>query len=240
MTDHTHMNPPPRLLEDPAVATDVHAGLAELAASQLPFDTAAGLSAFQSALGSSAEIGAAVGTASAGVTHGVIVAGSLALLLTGASLFAWLAPGDEVPVKNVAPRSARAVPSGVVSAPAPPAPSIDSEPAVATPSAVEVEPKAPSREAPGEAQTPLDREVALTVKAKALVDDKPRAALALLDRLERQHPRGALGEERAGLRVLALWAAGDVERARSERAAFLARYPQSPMRERLAQLQEQP
>jgi hypothetical protein len=237
MTDHTNMKPPPRLVEDPAVAADVQDGLTELAATQLPFDTAAGLSSFQSALGSSAEVSSAVATASAGVTNGVLVAGSLALILTGAGLYAWLARSDKAPARTEAAPSA---PSAAVTPSAAPAPSIELQP-IAAPAPAADTPE-PTRKAgpPGPAQTPLDREVALMVKAKALVNDKPRAALTLIDRLEREHPRGALSEERAGLRVLALWAAGDIDRARTERSAFLARYPHSPMRERLAQLQESP
>jgi len=239
MTDHTNMKPPPRLIDDPAVATDVQDGLAELASSQLPFDTAAGLSALQSALGSSAEIGAAATTVSTGITNSVLVAGGLALMLVSGGMYAWLAPRAKAPAKTDAVASAPAAPAAPIAAPAP---AIEPEPAPMPVSAAK--PDAPikggtaTKEAP--APTALDREVALMVQAKALVHDKPRAALGLLQRLEREHPRGALSEERAGLRVLALWAAGERERARAEGEAFLARYPQSPMRERLLQLQDQP
>lgn len=231
MTDELHTKPPPRLVDDPAVAPEVQAGLSELAASQLPFDTTAGLSAFEGALGSAAKLGDAAragGTGSA-VSTGTLVAGSVVLMLAGVGMYAWLAPSSPAPrPSQTPPRSApaelsppSAAPESQLEAIQPePLPTIKGEPqrAAATP-------------------TPLDREVAAMVKAKALVESKPRAALALLQRLERQYPRGALSEERAGLRVLALWAAGDREAARTERSAFVARYPQSPMRERLMQLE---
>jgi hypothetical protein len=228
MTDEMNMNAPPRLLDDPAVAPELQEGLSEIAATQLPFDTAAGLSAFQDALGSAAQLGAAPAVSTA-ISTGTLVAGSVVLLLAGAGLYTWLVPSSK------APRQTEPAPSAAPAAPAAPtvAPIAAPEPVVAEPA------RAPVREVPREVavQTPLDREVAAMVKAKALVDSKPRAALALLQRIEREHPRGTLSEERTGLRVLALWAAGEHETALGERATFLARYPQSPMRERLMQLE---
>ena len=64
MTDDIDMKPPPRLMDDPAVAPELQEGLSEIAATQLPFDTAAGLSSFQEVLGSAA--GAAPATPLAG------------------------------------------------------------------------------------------------------------------------------------------------------------------------------
>lgn len=223
MTDESNMKPPPRLMDDPAVAPELQEGLSEIAATQLPFDTAAGLSSFQAALGSAANAGPAVGAA---VSTGTLVAGSVVLMLAGAGMYAWLAPSAK-PARpaELAPMAAPAIPvAPAVAAPEPvqpaPAPELVREVARTVP-----------------APTPLDREVAAMVKAKALVESKPRAALALLQRVEREHPRGTLSEERAGLRVLALFAAGEQEAALRERATFLARYPQSPMRERLMQLE---
>jgi hypothetical protein len=227
MIDESNMKPPPRLMDDPAVAPELQEGLSELATTQLPFDTAAGFSAFQEALGSAANAAPAIGGA---VSAGTLVAGSVVLMLAGAGMYAWLAPSTK-------PTRA-AEPTPVV------APAVPVAPAVAAPEPVAPEPelapgpglvKEEARAAAG--PTPLDREVAAMVRAKALVESKPRAALALLQRLEREHPRGTLSEEREGLRLLALFAAGEHETALSERASFLARYPQSPMRERLMQLE---
>lgn len=234
MTDEANMKPPPRLLDDPAVAPDVQEGLSQLAAQQLPFDTAAGLSSLQSAL-SSSQLGAAASSAATSLSTGTIVAGSVALLLVGAGMFAWLSPG----AKTKPPAEPSAPPSPSVAQPAEDVTAVEPTPSVAMP---EVDNPAPEPRATRGTPTesPLDREVAQMVRAKTLVEDDPRAALGLLARLEREHPRGALSEERAGLRVLALWKAGEVERAKAERQAFVARYPSSPMRERLAQLDEVP
>jgi hypothetical protein len=220
MTDETNMKPPPRLMDDPAVAPELQEGLSELAATQLPFDTAAGLSSFQEVLGSAAHAAPAVGSA---ISTSTLVASSVVLMLAGAGMYAWLAPGAKPPRKSE--------PAPSVAPPAPPIAA--AEAALPTPVPEPIKEEARSTVAP----TPLDREVAAMVKAKALVESKPRAALTLLQRLEREHPRGTLSEERAGLRVLALWAAGEHDSALAERATFLARYPQSPMRERLLLLE---
>jgi len=238
MDDASMKAPPPRLLEDPAISTELHEGLSELASQQAPFDAAAGLSSLQSALQSSAELGAA--SASATLSSGVLIGGSVALILVGAGMYAWFSPSSLSP-SSKAPARERAAPSGAPVeqappvAPAEPVLEVPSTPVIAAP-----EPKAVEAVRSAAPDAPLDREVALMVKAKALVQSKPDAALAILQRLEREHRRGALSEERAGLRVLALWSAGELERARTERAAFLARYPQSPLRERLTHLGEAP
>lgn len=235
MMDDSNMKPPPRLLDDPAVAPEVQEGLSQLVAQQLPFDTAAGLSSLHGAL-SSSQLGSATSGAATTLSTGTLVAGGVALLLIGAGMFAWLSP------------SAKTKPAVAPSTPAlPPATQpIEDPPALAPAPDVAIpdlpRPAAPEQRAARSAppESPLDREVAQMVRAKALLEDDPRAALSVLARLEREHPRGALSEERAGLRVLALWKAGEVERAKTERQAFYARYPSSPMRERLAQLNEGP
>jgi hypothetical protein len=229
------MKPPPRLLDDPAVAPDVQEGLAELAAQQLPFDSAAGLSALHSAL-SGTQLGATTSSAATTLSTGTLVAGGVALLVIGAGMFAWLSPDTKT--TPAAPPSTPALPPATQ--PVEHAPALEHAPSVAVPElAAPVAPEQRAmRSAP--AESPLDREVAQMVRAKALLEDDPRAALGLLSRLEREHPRGALSEERAGLRVLALWKAGQVERAKTERELFFGRYPSSPMRERLAQLSEAP
>jgi hypothetical protein len=224
------MKPPQRLLEDPSVDGEVQDGLAELAASELPFDGAAGLAALKSALTQeAAAAGAGAAATSAGFGNAAWIVGSLAAAVVGGGLYAlW-------PAAPEARTPERPLPAKVA---APQAPAL--EPAAA-PVAAPQSKALPEREpaaVPTPSASPLEREVALTVRAKQLVDAQPRNALALLRKLDREHPGGALAEERAGLRVLALFRAGERARAQSERDAFLARYPQSPMRERLAQLDE--
>jgi hypothetical protein len=55
----------------------------------------------------------------------------------------------------------------------------------------------------------------------ALRDKRPQGALELLDEHARQYPRGAMAHERAGLRVVALCDAGQIERGLKEQGAFL-------------------
>jgi hypothetical protein len=179
-----------------------------------------------------AHLGTTTSSAASTVSTGTLVAGGVALLVIGAGMFAWLSPNAQP--KPAAPPSTPAIPAATQPVEDTPAP--EPAPIVAAPEVAA--PAAPEQRATRE--SPLEREVAQMVRAKALVDDDPRAALGLLSRLEREHPRGALSEERAGLRVLALWKAGEVERAKTERELFLSRYPSSPMRERLAQLSEAP
>jgi hypothetical protein len=234
MSDPTPMKPPQRLLDDASVEAELQEGLAELAASEVPFDGVAGLAALKVALEGAADAGAAassVSAAAASITPWI--AGSLAVALLGSGLYAfWPEPPRAAVVERAQPARVE-VPAPVPELAPPPVPA---RVAPAPEPKVELTPAASV--APSNASTPIEREVALTVRAKSLIDDNPRAALALLRKLDREHPSGALNEERAGLRVLALWQAGDRARATSERDAFLARYPESPQRERLARLGE--
>jgi len=232
MTDKPDLKPPPRLADDPAIAPDVQEGLAQLASMDLPFDVATGLSSLQNA------VGTAAAPAGSALSTGALVAGGVALVLAGAGLYAWLAPRATKPDMQQQASTAAATPKPTPTLPSVPA--AVTEPVAPPPIIAKTDASTQDGQRSVERDTPLEREVALIVQAKALVHDKPRAALSLLRRLEREHPRGALTEERAGLRVLALWAAGEVERASAERSAFLDRYPQSPMRERLMQLQDAP
>jgi hypothetical protein len=74
------------------------------------------------------------------------------------------------------------------------------------------------------------------LRARELLHSDPIAALSLLRQLERDNPRGVLREERDGLTVLALWSsdnASNEARARVLAQRFLAKYPNSALRERL-------
>jgi hypothetical protein len=62
----------------------------------------------------------------------------------------------------------------------------------------------PARAAPGKSSDAFERELALVQRAeRALRNEDPALALALLAELDRQHPVAALAEERAVARVLA-------------------------------------
>jgi hypothetical protein len=70
-------------------------------------------------------------------------------------------------------------------------------------------------------------------RARQLVARNPAAALALLTRLSRVHPRGYFVEEREALTVLALSAEGKRERAEREAETFLRNHPSSPFADRV-------
>jgi len=86
--------------------------------------------------------------------------------------------------------------------------------------------------APGE----LSAETALIASAQAATNrDEAARALELLDEYERRFGNGALAEEHAAARVLALCSAGRRAAARAEAARFLARWPRSPQAARVRQ-----
>ncbi len=90
-----------------------------------------------------------------------------------------------------------------------------------------------SKPSPDEAQASRERDRALAAERAlleqartALARQVPADALTALNEHALQFPDGQLREEREGLQVLALFAAGEVERARASANAFRARYPQ--------------
>lgn len=77
-------------------------------------------------------------------------------------------------------------------------------------------------------------EIALLDEAqRALISGNPERALQLLDQHARAFPRGTLIEERTAARVIALCALGRATAARAESAAYLRRFPSSPLAERV-------
>lgn len=80
----------------------------------------------------------------------------------------------------------------------------------------------------------LREEVALLQSAhQALHAGDPTRALAVLDEHAAKHPSGALGQERAALRIDALCRLGRADEARAEARRFLERAPDSLLAERV-------
>jgi hypothetical protein len=76
----------------------------------------------------------------------------------------------------------------------------------------------------------LTREAELLAAVQAkLAANEPAGALELLDAHEREYPGGALAQERAAARVLALCQAGQTELARRHAIEFLRIAPRSPL-----------
>jgi hypothetical protein len=84
-------------------------------------------------------------------------------------------------------------------------------------------PRAPALRAPDL----LAESQALARVQRALRDGQPQQALTLLAQQEREFSRGALHEERAAARALALCSAGRGAEGQRAAAAFAVRYPQS-------------
>jgi hypothetical protein len=95
-------------------------------------------------------------------------------------------------------------------------------------------PQASGPVASSAAEPTLGPEVELVIAAKReLTLGRPFQALALVERLAREFPNGALREERILLEVLALCAVGQVEQARRLARDFAANSPRSPLLPRL-------
>jgi hypothetical protein len=79
-----------------------------------------------------------------------------------------------------------------------------------------------------------ESEVALIRAAFASLNaGEPQRALELLEAHGARYPSGAMGRERAGLRVLALCAMGRLQEGRREQAAFLDAASDSPLQHRV-------
>ena len=68
---------------------------------------------------------------------------------------------------------------------------------------------------------------------RSLRSGRPATALAFLDLHARLYPDGVLAEERDAERALALAELGRMPEARAAAAAFLGKYPKSPLGVRL-------
>jgi hypothetical protein len=77
------------------------------------------------------------------------------------------------------------------------------------------------------------------VRIRALVKLDPAAAYRLALRSEREFPAGLLSEERQALAIVALAKTGANDSAQRKAREFLARHPQSPMRELILSVLQQ-
>jgi hypothetical protein len=137
-------------------------------------------------------------------------------------------------VRELAPPSEEARPPGQQALPARPS-EVTSEAAPAQRASARVamlrEPSA--REVPREVVKD-ESEVALIRAALASLNaGDPQRAFELLEAHAARYPIGAMGRERAGLRVLALCATGRLQEGRREQAAFLAAASDSPLQNRV-------
>lgn len=138
------------------------------------------------------------------------------------------APVAHAPLPKLLGEAAEPTPSATPLA----APS--AEPQVAATRSVSTPRQAEPREATSANEGTLRAETgALRAAQKALRDGDAARALELLGAEAELHPNGALVQERAAARVLALCQAGNAAAARSEARQFEALYPTSPLRARV-------
>lgn len=140
----------------------------------------------------------------------------------------------EVRVVEVVRERVVEVPVPVAPAPvepvAEPVPPIARKPPVVKPSppAPTVPPPKSDQESSRERDRALAAERMLIEQARtSLARQNPAEALAALNEHRQRFADGQLGEEREGLEVLALFAAGEIERAKTAAAEFRRRFPQS-------------
>jgi hypothetical protein len=157
-----------------------------------------------------------------------VFAGIGIALVTGANAFD--TEPEAAPLEIAAPVHPITVVSHAITEPAPvvlEARALSSE---ATSPRATPAPKAKARiSAPMRAKGSIAEEIALIGRAHdALQAGNPEEALARLDEHADRFPTGALAEERASERVLALCASGRVAQARTERERFLREHPESP------------
>jgi len=145
-------------------------------------------------------------------------------------------PEAREPRKRAALRAAQPTAIIETNAPAAAEPAVAPEPTVAPEPAAAAE--APRDEQPHEQAAPSPSPAMLEMRAiagakRALSDDQPERALALLAGIARDYPKGYFIEERRALRVLALAADGESEQARREAAGFLRDYPAGAFTQRV-------
>ena len=229
------MRPPPRLIDDPSAASELRADLERVAASAAPYDAGAGLLALQSAIAATTSASAAPrGSARLGSSAAKIGAASAAVVvLAAAAVFAWT--GFSPPAEPKPAATAASSASARRSAPTPRPPP---RPAQQLPAAEPLAPSAAPNAVINRAPPPdaaLQREVAQLGRIKQLLPGDPQQAYRLAQAGHREFRAGILRHEREGLAILALWQLERRAEAGRRTRAFLARYPESPLRERLAQ-----
>jgi len=196
--------------------------------------------------------------ANAGATSGTIAAlipgGAKALVVGYVALGVAIGAGAAVvgvastrPPAPVASASAASVPrphtisrSAPESSPAPTLPS-SLQRVIAPPSVTPSDTARPSRPQHAIAPPPVTQSApSLAEESRALAEVQAALsahdaskALRLLAAQDRDFAAGALGQERSAARVVALCTAGSTSEAQAARAAFLFKYPQSPLGKRV-------
>jgi type IV secretory pathway VirB10-like protein len=249
----SQISEPTRLLEDPTVASTLQSDLASAtAASPVVYQVEAGLVRFQASMGASGAVPAtsaatvAASSASGGAklwlaAGGLAVAGGLALVLFGGgeqpqppALQPAVAVAEVDEAKQAAPPAEEVpkVEEAVAPAASPePVPAVEPEPEVELPAAKPASKK--TRAVEESATSAFLREAKKVQQAKKALTSDPAKTLRLLRAVDREFPKGQLMEERAGLRVLALFGTGRADEGKRKAEAYLGRYPKGTLASRV-------
>jgi hypothetical protein len=236
------MTEPTRLLDE-AGGDELELSLLRLARSEAPSGesrrrilagvAAVGVTSLAAQTAEAAKVGGR--SLSSGIKWALLGVAAVALP-TGAS---WLRGGDSpAPVHKVAPPNALQAPASEVTPPG--APANLEGPAPLTLDDLPLLQDGAPQAAPGvsrAAQGSLAEEVAQLQKAKlALKGGNPAEALSELNVYAQRFPRPRLGAEATVVRIEALSASGNTDRAKALAEGFLAKNPNSPYAGRLRSL----
>jgi hypothetical protein len=213
-----------------------------------PADRARVRKALSRALAAGGAIGATAAAGGAAAAGKPLVLWTLGKVLSVIAVLGCVAAG--VAITPWQPRAASTPPAPSSPLPADPAPAIampapSAAPALEAGEAPAREPP-PSAPAPARPQTPpaaappsagpdtlVDETKRLREVQGALKDGDAERALELLDAQSAEYGKGALGEERAAARVIALCKAGRAAEAEAARERFLRESPRSPLADRV-------
>jgi hypothetical protein len=252
------MRVPRRLVDEGALPPSLRVDLARVRATPYRYDARAGLAALQAALAlTAAKASAAASAASAqtaapssaapgGAAAALLgpAGAKLGLAAAGAAVLAasWFATAHQAVRERALRPAVQRSGDPPLGRPAPERPALEPERArgPSQPRAAEAEAPAAAEPSPAarEAGTAreLRREIAQLGRIKALLARDPALAYRLAQQGHRAFARGMLRHEREGLAVLALFDLGRRPQAARRAHAFLARYPDSPLRGELERL----
>jgi hypothetical protein len=173
-----------------------------------------------------------------------LVAATLGLAAGGVALLAITAAGvrsipdaaprrASVPIESAAQQIEVPSTTAAVASPEPDPVPLEQAPALVEPAAViaSAPPQRPSKPALAQPEDTIEAELALMKVARASKDHE--LALATLDRHRREFATGVFAAEREVLRVEHLCALGRLGDADTLARAFVARYPDNPLRSRV-------
>ncbi|HKP55840.1 MAG TPA: hypothetical protein VJV78_03940 [Polyangiales bacterium] len=214
-----------RMTDDPAMPAELRADLLRSRRAGRDYDALAKLPQLRSALSDASRQPPELEPSSAWPRlDSVPWAWKLAVIVAaiggGATFAAWPREREQPAIVQQEPTPApvAVVPPQQVEAPAPPRPEPPTE---------SVSPRAAA------AAPSSRREIDQLQRIRATLERDPAAAYRLAQRSEQEFPNGLLHEERRALQILALAKTGATDAAERRARQFFARYPQSPMRERV-------